>query len=305
FFQKYYDKIKIISVEKVGDKMHCNLVKEYLDSYNSKIKVQVKYQHQFLFFIDRDFGAFISNPNIPSTYGSKIFNDQTNPDNLYITDDYSIENSIFTKDTLKNIFRSIKRIKIGNSIVEDADDIIEQIADLYDNQLKKFEQRLVGIIAILIYCKKNNISFSLESVKFNENHFTIDESGELFFKYDTIMEYDMNFNESTLQTKLINYLITKAGITQIINHNDVDVIKNNIKNGLIYHLFRGHFLEKFWMLFGKCLKRFKTKTSQIVTISSEEYNLKTTNIYCARIKSLSKFAHRTIVELAKSIEGIL
>ena len=305
YFNSLYDRIKVIPVEKVDGKMNCKLVKEYLDYFNHTLEAK---KHQFLFFIDRDFGSFVSNPNIPSNYGCGIFDVDNNPDNLYVTDYYSIENSIFTKETIKKIYSSdFKKLKIGKDKVDDKEDIVNLIADIYDVQLKKFEKGLVCVTALLIYCQTHNIKYCLpEKVTFSD-FIKIEQNGDLLFQYDSILENDENsFDESTFQTKLMDYIISKAKINGLPNRymNDVEDIKNTlIINNLFCHLFRGHFLEYFWLLFGRCLKRITTNTSQIVTITSEEYTLIQTNLYCAYIESLSKFALRTIGEFAKSIEG--
>ena len=160
YLSKFYKKIKVIPVSKDAGVMNCNKVKECLDYFNSH---QIGSKHQFLFFIDRDFGAYnpTLNPNIPSNYGSITFDDNTNPENLYVTDDYSIENSIFTKKTIGNIYKNDfkefqdnkgRKFSFPNS--QDKDLTIKQIENLFDSQLQKFELKFVSIISILIWCKK-------------------------------------------------------------------------------------------------------------------------------------------------------
>lgn len=315
FYTKYFQRmpIEVIPVEKTDGKLNCCLVKEYLDKFNKDIKGN---KHQFLFFIDRDFGSYRSelNSNIPSNYGSITFDDNTNPENLYITDDYSIENSIFTKETIKILYRDFKKV-----LKEDPrqEDVLNQIANLYDKQLKKYVQKLSYLIAILIHCKKNRIKYIVDDVSFGK-FFTFNEYGELVFKYskgdNTIKEDSVHFNDSEFQTELRAYLVSKSKIDESrIDNNDVINIHNDLNSSTyneegvedkkIYHCFRGHFLEAFWTQFGQMLRKIKMNGSEVISIKKTEYDRIDTYTYCARIDSLTDFEIRTIYEFKRSIKS--
>ncbi len=314
YLKRFYDKIKVIPVAKVDGKMNCCLVIEYLKDFNGNINGNKK---QFLFFIDRDFDYEYAdpseptqkknlNPNIPKNYRNGCFDDIDNPENLYITDAYSIENSIFTKETVKNIFEHLKT-PMKKDKRKDYTEVYEAIGELYEQQLQKFEIRLVHIIAILIHCKKNNIDYKLENVKFKE-HIEIDQQGHLTFKYVNNSDQSVNennfalFDETVLQDTLEDELVSAAGINKSsINDADVVSIENEIKKGEIFKLFRGHFLEDFWKIFGKQMTEVVLPTKETIRFNKHEYDTHASYIYCGAISSLNKFAFRTVCQFASSI----
>lgn len=93
-------------------------------------------ENQIIFFIDRDLSELLG---------------QTNPNekNFYISDDYSIENSIVTRETCKRILREVFSL----STIQDADE--EKILDMFDDQLEKFLQELMPTMAWIIYWKRS------------------------------------------------------------------------------------------------------------------------------------------------------
>ncbi len=315
YLQHFYDKIKVIPVAKVDGKMNCCLVIEHLKDFNRNINGNKK---QFLFFIDRDFDyEYVDNtsnntkqnlnPNIPKNYGNGCFDDIDNPENLYITDAYSIENSIFTRETVKNIFEYLKKPKKKDKR-RDYTGVYETIGDLYEQQLQKFEMKLVRIIAILIYCKRNNIDYKLDSVKFKE-YIEIDKQGYLTFKYVNNSNQCVNenssahlFDETILQEKLKHELVSAAGINESsINDADVVSIENEIRKGKIFKLFRGHFLEDFWKIFGKQMTEVVLSPNETIRFNKHEYDTHDSYIYCGAIRSLNEFAFRTVYQFGSCI----
>ena len=303
YLRNFYEKIKVIPVSKDAGVMNCNKVKYYLDYFNSN---QIGSKHQFLFFIDRDFGAYEAalNPNIPSNYGGSTFDDKTNPENLYVTDDYSIENSIFTKETIRNLFQydfKVFQVNGGGKFMFTNDDdrnlIIKQIEDLFDGQLRKFELKFVPIISILIWCKKNNINYQLGNFKFSDL-FDIKDTGEIIFQYQTngtkVCEDDCNYDENQFRLELKGKLYAKSQINENdVNYDEVSLIENDIKEAKKFHTFRGHFIEPFWNKFNDSFKKITINNSQTLTIVN---GLKMNIVYanCGYIKSLTNFAQRTI-----------
>ena len=314
YLKRFYDKIKVIPVAKVDGKMNCCLVIEYLKDFNVNINGNKK---QFLFFIDRDFDYEYDdpsnttekkklNPNIPDNYNQGSFDDEKNPENLYITDAYSIENSIFTKETVKNIFEHLKT-PMKKDKRKDYTEVYETIGELYEQQLQKFEKKLVRIIAILIHCKKNNIDYKLENVKFKE-YIEIDQQGHLTFKYVNNSDQCVNennsalFHETVLQDKLKDELVSAAGINErSINDADVVSIENEIRNDKIFKLFRGHFLEDFWKIFGKQMTEVVLSPDETIRFYKHEYDTHDSYIHCGPIDSLNDFAFRTIFQFGKSV----
>ncbi len=313
YLRNFYKKIKVISVEKVTGKMNCNQVKEHLDYYNTN---HIGSKYQFLFFIDRDFGAYIQklNPNIPLNYGNSSFDDITNPENLYLTDDYSIENSIFTKETIKKIFECDfkkivndggKTVKFGNKTEKNK--IINMISKLFEMQLEKYELKLATIISILIWCKQKNINYQLSNVNFTE-FFDINDTGHIIFKYKTdeglvVSEGDSNYNENIFQNKLKQKLYDKSLINEsTVNYNAVNIIENNLQLKNIFHIFRGHFIEPFWHKFNNNFKKITiAKSKQLTIVNVLEMNTVYAN--CGYIESLSNFAKRTILKFEQEIQS--
>lgn len=306
YFEKFYNKIKLIPVAKVDEKANKALVKEYLDIFNRK---QLGPKKQFLFFMDNDFGKYINDPNIPQMYGAKQFDDTTNPENLYVTDEYSIENSIFTKGTIINLFKNFKKVLHNKKVTIDfKNKVILEISEHYDKQLKKYEQKLVKIIALLIYCKLNKIEYTLDDVTFNI-FFEIEANGMLYFKYETnngfISETNSNYDEIQMQSALKRFVLEKAKIhSKNIDDIAIEKIENDIKTDKIYHLFRGHFLDSFWISFGQKFKQFTTTDGNKIPIPKTEYDLHDTYVHCAYIESLTNFADRTICKFKKEIKSI-
>lgn len=306
YFSKYYDKITILPVAKIDDEGNKTLVKQYLDDFNGR---NFGSKHQFLFFIDRDFGGYINDPNIPDKYGDLIFDDVHNPENLYVTDDYSIENSIFTKETIIDLFIDIKKVlnKKRGITEEYKRDVLNKIGEFYNAQLRNYEYRLRRIIALLIYCKTNSIQYKLRDVSFND-FFIIEPNGKLCFRYLTqdnheVNENDSLFNEDDFQKNIISYTIDNAQINgNIINYTDVLKIENDIQSETIYHIFRGHFLEAFWFRFGEKFRRFQIDGTNTIPISDTQYGFQDTFRHCAYIESLSSFIDRTIIKFKQEIK---
>jgi hypothetical protein len=100
---------------------------------------------QIAFFIDRDLSMFLGET-------------PHNESNIYISDDYSIENCIVNRLTCRRILREIYNL----SILPDADE--NKILNCFEDQLKIFLQEMILTMAWIIYWKRTGKKTSKKSL---------------------------------------------------------------------------------------------------------------------------------------------
>ena len=90
---------------------------------------------QIIFFMDRDLSDFL-NESLPSE------------PNIFITEKYSIENDIVNRNTCDRVLSEI--CKLDNISRNERDNIL----DLFDKQLDRFQEKMVSIMSWVIYWKR-------------------------------------------------------------------------------------------------------------------------------------------------------
>lgn len=103
-------------------------------------------KHQVLFFIDRDLSSFTKIP-LPKKL------------NIYITDGYSIENSIVTKNTCERIISELFKfhdLSYKNKLY---------IQNAFERELSKFTIALIPIMIQIIYWKKKQTKACLDQIE--------------------------------------------------------------------------------------------------------------------------------------------
>ena len=101
---------------------------------------------QIIFFIDRDLSNFL-NESLRSE------------SNIFITDNYSIENDIVNRNTCDRVLTEVCKL---NNIKENEK---EKILNLFDNQLDIFQDRMVTIMSWIIYWKRSGCKPSLDNIE--------------------------------------------------------------------------------------------------------------------------------------------
>ena len=96
-------------------------------------------QDRIVYFMDRDLSSIIDDKNL-------IIDPQ-----VYITDNYSIENDILNSDTLEYVMQDL----LGFCTTPMGD--IEKVKKLYDEQLLDFETKMLPIMANIIVWKRKKI----------------------------------------------------------------------------------------------------------------------------------------------------
>ena len=114
-------------------------------------------KHQVLFFIDRDLSELLDE-ELPQF------------DNLYITDDYSIENSICNNRTLENVLNEV--FSFHNAQSADWD----KIFSLYNETYEKFLMIIIPIMAYILFLRKNEKALN---AKLNLKNFSIKDLFEI------------------------------------------------------------------------------------------------------------------------------
>lgn len=183
------------------------------------------YQHsQITYYLDRDLSMYLEDPNI-------IHDEQ-----VYITDNYSIENDFLSDETLEYVVRDI----FGFSNINQTE--ANKIRDFFNEQRNLFEKMMLPIMANIIFWKRNNYL----PANYNNFHIkdviSIDDSGVSF-------KVSEEFAIQTLY-KQSNVAYEKYNIEQ------VELIINEIKEHS-KQIVRGKYLAEFFIIFCNNMKTYK------------------------------------------------
>lgn len=182
------------------------------------INWEIYSKNRIIFFMDRDLSDIIDDPDIIQER------------NVYITDNYSIENDIICHETLEAVMRDL----LGFSSTPQKE--INKIITLFHEQKKYFTQLITPLMANIIIWKKNHLSpANYANIQINHiikvNKGTIspklnaEKTIELFYKQSNM---DLNnYDESTT-----NYIIDEIH-----------------KKGICDKITRGKYLTFFFITF--------------------------------------------------------
>ncbi|NYJ12504.1 hypothetical protein GGI64_003570 [Rhizobium leguminosarum] len=102
-------------------------------------------RQQVVFFVDRDLVHFL-NPHI--SYA----------DNVYVTDGYSVENSIVTRDVFGRLLQEI------HNVIDWTDQERQSVLTYFDEQLHAFQNLLVPVMAQIALWRQQNIKANLSNL---------------------------------------------------------------------------------------------------------------------------------------------
>lgn len=169
---------------------------------------------QIVFFVDRDLSEFKNE-------------DLSSKENLYVTDCYSIENSIVNGQTLWNVLKEL--CHFSELKYEDKTLIIS----LFERQLNIFYEEMVPLMSWILHWTLLNIKPNLQNMRTFFNKLFYFQNGELFKK-------DVDFCDYVHK----NCGMTRSKCCEIINV--VPIFKENDK----YKKFtRGKFVYAFFVNF--------------------------------------------------------
>lgn len=101
-------------------------------------------RRQVAFFVDRDLVHFL-NPGI------------THSENVYVTDGYSVENSIVTRDVFARLLEEV------HNILDWTPQEREQMLDHFDQQLDAFQELLVPVMAQIAIWRRDGVKANLSN----------------------------------------------------------------------------------------------------------------------------------------------
>lgn len=261
-----------------------NAIKSRIDKdclillYPSNGKKHVKYvydelhkrnisQQRIVYFMDRDLSDLILDDNI------------IEDSNVYITDNYSIENDIINSNTLKPVMQDL----LGFAMVSQTD--IQKVQSLYEQQECAFCNKMLPIMSNIVMWKRNNIiPANYKNLKI-KNIFKI-SNGKLIQ-----LQTDSKVIEEFYKTSQVNYAI--------FNPKEVEDIQKEISaKSLTRQILRGKYLVSFFIMFCNSLH---LEHEQIGIARSNKGRLLTDNdmmetiaLRCLTPPSLTKFIDEII-----------
>lgn len=170
---------------------------------------------RIVYFMDRDLSNIIDDNNlIIDSY-------------VYITDNYSFENDILNSDTLGIVMQELLSF---NSLSD-----IEKVKSLYENQLLRFEDKMLPIMAHMVIWKKNNIQANIRNFKIGK-----------LFKVN-----DGSLSQIVTDEEIIKKLYKDCHVDYPkCSKTDIDdVIRKIQKASLIHQIVRGKYLATFFIMF--------------------------------------------------------
>lgn len=103
---------------------------------------------RILFFVDRDLSAFLAQ-KLPRKR------------NMYITDNYSIENDIVNKSTCKRVLREVCNLSALST------DEMGRMLDMFDTELERFRKELIPIMCWIIHWRRRGFKPSFNDIRMN------------------------------------------------------------------------------------------------------------------------------------------
>lgn len=201
--------------------------KKYVKELYEKIDWLNYDEKQITFYIDRDYSDYLKE-SLP-----------IGP-NVYITDEYSLENTIINDDTF------IRYICDHMGIIDMEEHVIQGLKDNFITTLDEYHSLFIPITTMILHWKKCNISLNLKNVVLDKFFsFMLNENGSaILLKYKCDTKEDM-----------IKKLAGQCGIAKIQSLRDFQIsIENDLKeNNCFKKLLRGKFLSWFFVKYIDCV----------------------------------------------------
>lgn len=180
-------------------------------------------KHQINFFIDRDH--------------SKIVPERINiDDNIYITDSYSIENSIVNEYICERTLREI----CGFSNISATE--FQPVLELFKDQLDLFYTLLIPLTATIIRWRQLK-KIKYPKISMNLNNLSLSN----IYSFQKGKLKQINYFDENL---LINYFHSSCNVTYFDDFN-IENLKQYLQKDKRYELIRGKYL--LWFLVGFCI----------------------------------------------------
>ncbi|MBF0564775.1 MAG: DUF4435 domain-containing protein [Nitrospirae bacterium] len=230
---------------------------------------------RIIFFVDRDLSEILKEP-IPDEM------------NIYITDNYSIENDMVNRYTCGRVLEEVC------NITELAHNEKECILSKFDEQLEIFGREMSLIMAWIIYWKRNNLKPELDKIEMNK--LFVFNTGQLvkcsnpipINNVKTIHELcEIDFNS--------NCDITEA----LADFNKADGVKRFIRGK--YLLW---FLVEYVLSIRQSIDRFSSSYKKPPTMTSNLHHKNAIIMIAPRVKapaSLRNFLEDTCIYYAKNV----
>ena len=215
------------------------------------------------FFRDRDLSDYIEDDN-----------DLCRCENCYLTDGYSIENSLITGDLLYRLLREV----LGYST--DDYETIMNLVNKFVNDKKVFEDQFRNIMAHIIYWKKMGISSPLNNIHIKD-----------------LVNITKDKVEYKDEEARLSYIYSRAQVDKAkCDMTEIEHIENLISEGEKYRsIIRGHFVSEFFILYCNTIK----KCSQMLSTRLDVNNILAPR--CKKINSLSVFVGNTYLQYYNNI----
>ncbi|WP_075633327.1 DUF4435 domain-containing protein [Rhizobium rhizosphaerae] len=146
------------------DFIRCGKRSKVIDAYNSFDWSSFQ-KERICFFMDRDLTDYLHEPN------------QISDVNIYITDGYSIENSVVTYNMCERML-----IEIFNLEIASAGEQVE-IEALFNRSLDFFQDSMIPLMSQILYWREQNMNAPLDNIKLS-NIFDFN-SGKISVKFNT------------------------------------------------------------------------------------------------------------------------
>lgn len=230
--------------------------------------------NRIVFFIDRDISEIVPDTNLIISK------------NVYITDYYSIENSIISFSAIIDTLQDV----MGFSLLSTNE--INTIKGLYESQIQVFQSLMLPIMANICYWKRNSIKGNYHNYSIN-NLFSI-SNGYIHLKLSPI-EQLQNFYQSSCVDFSEKYDSTKVGA-------ELYLIKEKKAESAI---IRGKYLSQFFIMFcnsifSDCAKLKINKSNKGRLLGNNDI-MQVTAPRTHTPKSLTEFITATISQYYQSI----
>lgn len=174
--------------------------------------------NRITYYIDRDLSLIINDPNLIS--GAQV----------YVTDNYSIENDILSEDTFINVAQDL----LGFSTLSLKE--LERLKQCYISAKKKFENIMTPIMANIIHWKKCDCNpANYKNLKIKD--IIVVQNGVVNFKSNLVETINILYQQSQVD---FSYL----------QKDKIDIIMASITdNKLSSKILRGKYLAAFFIKF--------------------------------------------------------
>jgi len=231
-------------------------------------------KNRIVFFIDRDLSDIVEDNNL------------IEESNVYLTDNYSIENDIVNRDTFESVLREV----LGFAMTDQ--ESIDRVLELFEEQKEIFERLMMHTMANIIYWKRlrlpicNYRNINIKDVINISNGVVINLKGELEFR-----EYIY---------RMSNVLYDRY------NPQEVLLIHDELEQDSTYKkIIRGKYITTFFILFCNSIYRdcgsLNIERNNIGTLLGESDMMKVIAPRCRIPQSLKSFINNTLIQYAASL----